>query len=65
MARVRIFLMLAFVVVGCALIVASYAPRPVVAVWVGSGVHDASLFFLTREAHPKASENLGERRNAG
>lgn len=65
MATARFFLMVVLIAAGCALLIASCAPRPATAVWVGGGVHDASLVFLTREAHPKASENLGERRNAG
>lgn len=47
MARARFFLMVAFIAVGCALLVASYVPRPHVAQWVG-GVHDTSLVFLPR-----------------
>lgn len=39
MARVRFFLMVAFIAAGCALLVASYAPRQHVAQWVGGGSH--------------------------
>lgn len=48
MATARFFLMVAFLAVGCALLVASYAPRPVVAVWVGGGSH-ASIFLPTSD----------------
>lgn len=34
-ATARFFLMVALLAVGCALLVASYAPRPATAVWVG------------------------------
>jgi hypothetical protein len=42
MATLRFFLALALIAAGCALLVASFAPRPVPAVWVG-GVHAATL----------------------
>lgn len=42
-ATARFFLMVALLAVGCALLVASYAPRPVTAVWVG-GVSHGSHF---------------------
>lgn len=48
MANLRFILMVMLIAVGAFLIWASYAPRPATAVWVGSGVHDASLVFLPR-----------------
>lgn len=48
MARIRFFLMLVLIAAGCALLVASYAPRPVCAVWVGGGSHAAIVPFLSR-----------------
>lgn len=43
MARARFFLALALVATGCALLVASYEPRPASAQWVG-GVSHGSHF---------------------
>lgn len=48
MGRLRFFPAIALIAAGCALLVASYMPRQHVAVWVGGGVHDASLLFLPR-----------------
>jgi hypothetical protein len=39
MATVRFFLALVLVALGCALLICSFEPRPVVAQWVGSGSH--------------------------
>lgn len=47
MGTARFILALCLVALGCALLICSFEPRPVVAVWVGSGVHDASLLFLS------------------
>jgi hypothetical protein len=35
MRHLRLVIALAFIAVGCALLIASYAPRPATAVWVG------------------------------
>lgn len=35
MARLRFFVALVLLAAGCALLIVSYAPRPVVAQWVG------------------------------
>ena len=46
-AHARFVLAIALIAAGCALLVASYAPRPATAQWVGTGLHDASLLFLS------------------
>ena len=46
-AHARFVLAIALIAAGCALLVASYAPRPATAEWVGVGLHDASLLFLS------------------
>lgn len=48
MAHVRLFLALTLIAAGCALLIASYAPRPVGAVLVGARVHGSqSPFFVS------------------
>ncbi len=46
MATVRFFLAMTLIALGCALLICANEPRPATACWVGSGVHDASVFFL-------------------
>lgn len=48
MATARFFLALALIALGCALLICSFEPRPVVAQWVGGGVH-ASIFLPNRD----------------
>lgn len=48
MATARFILALFLVALGCALLICSFEPRPVVAVWVGGGSH-ASIFLPDRD----------------
>lgn len=48
MRHIRLVVSLALIAAGCALIVASYAPRPVTAMWVVGGSHAAIVPFLSR-----------------
>ena len=47
MATLRFFVALCLVALGCALLIVSFEPRPVTAVWVGSGVHASTVLFLS------------------
>lgn len=57
MARVRVFLMLALIALGCALLVASYAPRPATALWVGGVSHGSH--FSAAEPLNATQQNWG------
>jgi hypothetical protein len=57
MAHVRFFLALALIAAGCALLIASYSPRPMVACWVGGGSHAATVAFFARTGYSTGFKN--------
>lgn len=58
MAAAKFVLALCLVALGCALLICSFEPRPVVAQWVGSGVHGAQSLFFARNGLPSATLEL-------